>query len=339
MWDVYDGKQSDASLSPDQKSTAIKEPPGILETFAYAYFFGSFLVGPQLPLATFRAWVQGAYADPKTGGPPDSLREMQRRLGVGVSLLVLHLALTPYFPDEQFQSAGWLSAGLVSKHASAIAWYRIKLLRYQAAWLITEGVCILVGISHNGVDAKSGETKWDGLRNMRMTIFETGCSFQSIIDSFNLNTNKWAAKYVFKRLKFVGNKMFSQVATLGFLAIWHGWHLGYFTCFLGEFLTVNSEKEIVGLVARRPALDSLLRGRLWPLTWLVCKIVMLTSSCFFFLSFGLIKKEKRVPVYQALYWDGFLIYMLLWPAAYRLLKSLIPRPHKKEETKEDKKEE
>jgi lysophospholipid acyltransferase 5 len=49
---------------------------------------------------------------------------------------------------------------------------------------------------------------------------------------------------VFKRLKFLGNKILSQVATLLFLAIWHGLHSGYIICFSMEFIIVNVEKQV-----------------------------------------------------------------------------------------------
>lgn len=50
--------------------------------------------------------------------------------------------------------------------------------------------------------------------------------------------------HVFKRLKFLGNKLLSQMFTLLFLAIWHGLHSGYFICFSMEFLIVNVEKQV-----------------------------------------------------------------------------------------------
>ena len=40
---------------------------------------------------------------------------------------------------------------------------------------------------------------------------ETAVCFGNIIEAFNINTNNWVAVYVFKRLKFLGNKMISQV--------------------------------------------------------------------------------------------------------------------------------
>ncbi len=58
-----------------------------------------------------------------------------------------------------------------------------------------EGACILTGLSYDG-KGKDGKVKWNGLRNIKMRRFEFGHSFQSVIESFNLNTNQWAARYV-----------------------------------------------------------------------------------------------------------------------------------------------
>ena len=51
-------------------------------------------------------------------------------------------------------------------------------------------------------------------------------------------------RYVFKRLRFLGNKDVSQLLTLVFLALWHGLHTGYFMCFFLEFLIVSFEKSV-----------------------------------------------------------------------------------------------
>merc|ERR1719339_279455 len=49
--------------------------------------------------------------------------------------------------------------------------------------------------------------------------------------------------YIFKRLKFLNNRMVSQTATLAFLAVWHGWHDGYYVTFFNEFIVISFEKD------------------------------------------------------------------------------------------------
>ncbi|VDP42864.1 unnamed protein product [Soboliphyme baturini] len=133
-------------------------------------------------------------------------------------------------------SMGW-------KLAHLLVWFRVIVFRYQAVWLIAEGSCILSGIAHN-LDPKTGEQLWDGVRNIRLTKFEFCASFQSMIESFNYNTNQWAAKYVFKKLKFLGNKSLSHIITLLFLSLWHGTYSGYFVCFGLEYVCVIAERKV-----------------------------------------------------------------------------------------------
>lgn len=52
------------------------------------------------------------------------------------------------------------------------------------------------------------------------------------------------SRHVFKRLKFLGNKTLSHVATLVFLAIWHGLHSGYILCFSMEFFIITVERQV-----------------------------------------------------------------------------------------------
>ena len=35
----------------------------------------------------------------------------------------------------------------------------------------------------------------------------------------------------------------SQTATLAFLAVWHGWHAGYYVTFFNEFIVISFEKD------------------------------------------------------------------------------------------------
>ena len=74
--------------------------------------------------------------------------------------------------------------------------------------------------------------------------FETCQKFQHLIESFNINTNGWVMTYVYKRLRFLNNKMLSQLGALTFLAVWHGYHSGYYITFINEFFMMMIEKEV-----------------------------------------------------------------------------------------------
>jgi len=65
-----------------------------------------------------------------------------------------------------------------------------------------------------------------------------------MIESFNIRTNAWVMTYVYKRLRFLNNRLLSQAGVLIFLALWHGHHSGYYVTFFHEFLIMNFEKQV-----------------------------------------------------------------------------------------------
>lgn len=103
-----------------------------------------------------------------------------------------------------------------------------------------------LGLAYNGKGA-NGESLWNGVENVKLSTFENTTEFTHYIQSFNTNTNQWSAQYVYKRLKFLGNRHISQLATLIFLAVWHGFHSGYYVCFFFEFMVVYMEREVIKL--------------------------------------------------------------------------------------------
>lgn len=77
-----------------------------------------------------------------------------------------------------------------------------------------------------------------------MGVFENTSKYGHYVESFNVQTNTWVANYVYKRLRFLNNRMLSHLGALFFLAIWHGFHSGYYITFLLEFMVIRMEKEV-----------------------------------------------------------------------------------------------
>ena len=167
--------------------------------------------------------------------------------------------------------------GFLKKSIYFAAWAKIILAKYISAWLLAEGAVILSGLAYNG-RWEDGSIKWNGGANVKLRVFEKSTRFQHYIDSFNINTNAWVMSYVYKRLRFLNSKVLSQLGALvsikkksifmliqstqrkvvhsllimiflqGFLALWHGWHPGYYICFFNEFLVMQFEKSFFPLV-------------------------------------------------------------------------------------------
>ena len=63
-----------------------------------------------------------------------------------------------------------------------------------------EGSCIITGISyeHKKSDHEAGEGSvgWHALTNVNVIDFETSIHLEAMVESFNLNTNRWMSWYV-----------------------------------------------------------------------------------------------------------------------------------------------
>nr|CAD7202608.1 unnamed protein product [Timema douglasi] len=207
-FDLYDGKKPAELLSNDQKKAALSKIPSLLEVAGHTYFPSSFLVGPQFSMRRYQDFVSGEFREKNT-----------------YSLLCSQML--PF----------------VKKCLVLGFWGKMTLYKYISCWLISEGVCICSGLTYNG-KTPDGQIKWDGCANVKLRVFEGATKFGHFIASFNINTNNWVSQYVYKRLKFMGNRYISQAAALMFLAVWHGLHTGYYMCFAMEFLVMKLEKDV-----------------------------------------------------------------------------------------------
>ena len=62
--------------------------------------------------------------------------------------------------------------------------------------------------------------------------------------------------YVYKRLRFLNNKHISQLSALAFLAVWHGFYVGYFVSFTQEFFVFFIEAQVNISVSKFKATSS-----------------------------------------------------------------------------------
>lgn len=169
--------------------------------------------------------------------------------------------------------------------------------------------------------------------NVNVIQFETTPTFGGIIKSFNITTNTFAAKYVFKRLKFLGFRPASHFFTLLFLALWHGWATGYYVTFAMEFLIMKLEWEvrccfslcldqylklfvfqvltiIESMRRRNKVLDQFLSAFYirWPL-YIFFRIYTIIMFGYCLVPFTLLSFHKWYPVLSQIYFIGHVIYL------------------------------
>ncbi|XP_033837541.1 lysophospholipid acyltransferase 5 [Periophthalmus magnuspinnatus] len=320
-WDYYDGGQE--NLSAEQKNSALSSVPSLLEMFGYSYFYGGFLVGPQFTLRSYQRLVAGELTD-CPGKPPNSAIPALKRFALGFLCLSIYTVFSPYYPDSYYLTDEYEAQPFWYRCIFILLWAKFNLYKYVSCWVIAEGVCVLAGLGYNGV-GEDGRHRWNACANMKVSVFETTPLFQGTIASFNTNTNAWAARHVFKRLKFVGNKTVSHVTTLFFLAIWHGLHSGYLMCFSMEFFIVILERQAQALVRDSPVLSRLAHSALYPLIYVVQQFMHWFLMGYSLMPFCLFSYDKWLKVYLSVYFSGHICLIIMFLIMPYLRRALVPR--------------
>ena len=119
--------------------------------------------------------------------------------------------------------------------------------KYVALGLLAEVGVILTGFSYHGTKS-DGTIDWSGGGNIDIKLFESCTNFRQRVRSWNTGTNSWVKAYVFKRCKFLKNKMISQVVAFLFVSVWHGFHSGYYLMNFHLLLILNFEDEFFSMI-------------------------------------------------------------------------------------------
>ena len=326
-FDCYDGARARRrgleSLSRDQQKTALAESPSLLEMLSHNFFIGGYFIGPQIQMRKYQQCLTPTYQNALPGSP---LGYGLRRLGLGFLYLAFHILGSMYLFSDWPSSEDFINSCLLTKLILLPFWCKITLSRYISFWLIAEGVCVLSGLSFLGVtedDKGRQKIDWKGCANVNPIRLETSTKFGHVIESFNINTNNWVAVYIYKRLKFMGSRTVSQLVTLLFLAVWHGFHSGYYLTFLNEFLIIKIEREFLAILSKSTKVarwqSSLQGGRVISLLgWLY--VFMLLPHCL--VPFVLLTHNKFVPSYTSMYFCLYL-FLFTWPLWKKMVKTYL----------------
>ncbi|KAF7282112.1 hypothetical protein GWI33_003227 [Rhynchophorus ferrugineus] len=303
-FDAYDGSRPKEQLSSTK--FALKQPPTLLQMLGHSFFPSAFLVGPQFTMTRFLDFVNGKFNSKDSNGhelPPDSMSASLKKLSQGLFYLATYQALSFLVSDDLLLSDDFAQTCIFKK------------------LLLMEGACIMFGLSYN--DEEDGKTKWDGVANIKLSVFENSTEFNHYIQSFNVNTNDWVARHIYKRLKFLGNKYYSQAGVLLFLAVWHGIHSGYYVTFLHEFIVIFVERDVQSFVKSNEKVSAFFSNP----TVSAIVHVLLRLYTFIFMGWSVIpfvflQYPRYMKVYANCSYSGFIVHYL-WPILYGPLLRMV----------------
>jgi len=316
-FDVYDGNKDEKYVTKEQQDRKLTDLPSLLEVFGFAFFPAGFLVGPQFPLSRVRSLVNGTLVD-KSVESSSRYKAAISQFMIGLVTLAVHSYIARIFNTNFYFTQDFKDLPFYQRAGYVSVTGYITLLQYVTIWMINEGACIIFGI---GYQKQGDKHKWNAVQNAKLYDFLFCQSFQGLVKCFNMNTNDWVSRYVYKRLKFLGSRYISQACTLFFLAIWHGVHVGYFTCFAYEFLVFLAEKPFTAML---DGMESIKKMREHPLmSWVLSTIGFVhfhIVAGYALIDFSLLKWNRYLPVYNDVYWFGHLFYISLF-----VLVKMIPK--------------
>ncbi|OQR66884.1 lysophospholipid acyltransferase 5-like [Tropilaelaps mercedesae] len=303
-FDYYDGGVEDFnSLPSDRRATALKDLPSPLEMLGHSYYFGGCMVGPQFSMQRYRDFVQGTLWSGQKTKNANSITYSMNRLVLGVIAMAFYHFGAIYFNDTIILSEEYLTEWSWPARWAFLGVYgTVALHKYVACWLM------------------AGANQWNGLENIGLWHFETTTNFDGFIRAFNINTNKWVAQYIFKRLKFLGNKQLSQLIALGFLALWHGFHPGYYLCFVNEFLVMKFERDVTQIIDSFPQVRGIVyHDKLQWLRLAFMKVYVATLFGYCLVPFVLLKPSKFLKVYATFYYIPSILLVLWFAGSFKVM--------------------
>lgn len=234
---------SDSVKKPEVLAISDSRPykiPTLREVLGFAYFPPTVIIGPQV---SFRRYME--FVDKKYDVGQQYMKYGLRRFIVGAFYLAVYQMLSLFIvPESLFMSEEFGARNIFYKLFMLSIWGRASLYKYISCWIMSEGATICSSLSFVSRDEKTGKEDWSGCSNIKLRVFENTYKFGDYVASFNVQTNLWVFTYVYKRLKFLNNKNISHISALFFLAVWHGFHDGYYMTFFFEFLLIHFEKEV-----------------------------------------------------------------------------------------------
>eukprot|EP01104_Vermistella_antarctica_P017299 TRINITY_DN6102_c0_g1_i2.p1 TRINITY_DN6102_c0_g1~~TRINITY_DN6102_c0_g1_i2.p1 ORF type:complete len:483 (+),score=104.42 TRINITY_DN6102_c0_g1_i2:193-1641(+) len=238
----YDGSRNEEDLSENERKSALKQLPTLLEYYGYVFFFGGFLAGPALEYYVYRDYVNGSLFEeyekkglrPK-GGPHIPPTTMATLTTFARALVAMPIMLIPnvLVPLTYLVSDHFLDSPMYMKIAVIIVLPVVFRARYYFAWYVAEGACTACGISFLRVDSDN-TINWTRCRNAWPLKVEWPTTMRDTANEWNLGVAHWLKHYVYLRLTPKGQRptTFNTVVTYLVSAFWHGFYPGYYMFFV-----------------------------------------------------------------------------------------------------------
>ena len=310
LYDSKTDKKIDDKSSTDRLFSLDSSRVELLEVLGFCCLFCTSIVGPQISFRRYREFVNGTlYDSEKTGG---NLAYAINRFGMAIVYTVFYVIVNPYLPSTQYLlTSGFANLPLVNKLIIAGSHFYMFYKKYTIVWLLSDAASAAIGISYNR--KRDGSYDWRGFMCIDLWRWETATSAHELITSMNMSVNNWIIYYIYKRFRFLGSPLLSQLAVIIFASVWHGFFPAYFVGFGFQIPIIIFDKSFENFI-------ELYFGKTekWSLPARIAYTVVYNVYLNIYVSFGVLAFyfltwEKILVLWRGLNYFGFVIMLVEIP--------------------------
>lgn len=244
-FDVSDGQDAVNIKDKDKEAAKLLNMPNMFELISFCLTPCGFISGPQYPYRLFLNFIDNNLFSRQGLNPGGRYLKGTLRILTAVFYAAFYLGISGFFPDNFLQSTEFEQSSLAWKLVTFGILQKIWLAKYFPVWLLADAACIFSGLGYSAPIAPNTTSDWSGCSNLLPFEYETSTSLSGIIGSFNVQTNLWVRRYIYKRLVPFLDKTLVQILCMFYLAMWHGFSSGYYFCFGLEIIALKAEGSIV----------------------------------------------------------------------------------------------
>lgn len=235
-WDTHDAhiysSQVGKRISSNEleRLMTVKPEAGFLEFMAYSLTPPGLITGPVVPFYEFRQFT----ALRKVPDQPGRWRRMSFDLGCSWGMIVGGFILGKFFNEEMIDSDAFRGRPLIFRLGYVYFHGCIGRFKFYSRWMLAEAAYLAMGMGYR----KTGDhgEHWNGRETINFWKIETSTSMSDLVANWNMTTNRWLHRYVYRRFQRLLRKHKTSITcnliTFVVSALWHGFFPGYFLFFI-----------------------------------------------------------------------------------------------------------
>ncbi|KAI8061625.1 MBOAT, membrane-bound O-acyltransferase family-domain-containing protein [Gongronella butleri] len=315
-FNVRDGRVDVSVLSSHQARMKVDAYPSLLAFYGWILFFPGFLVGPPCEFMDYMRLV----TLPLHETSPEPLKSEQRStrlvpwrplLAMLAKVTVFLVGLVYIHPTYNFDAMvayPYLGYSPLKRFLFVQVTGVLTRFRFYVVWLLSEGPCMISGISFNGFDKTTNRPLWNRVTPVSVSV-EWSPNIQVTVSRWNMFANRWLKNYVFVRVLPIVGKSKAGLITYSVSAVWHGFLPGYYIYFLTMgFL------QFVGLMWRKTVRPLFLTADtqeplpVWKTAYdVMCIFVTMSFTNTLSACFMLLNWDKNIIVLKSFYFYPYII--------------------------------